>query len=162
VEPRRELEWVLPVTGVLTSAAVAVAFAGELPDPIATRWTPSGNPDAASGRFGELTIGTLVIAFFALMPVAMADRATGIGPRRTMVVVGHVLTTFGTGHRLRTVTANQAADHWTDATVGLPVMPIVFTAVAAGLAGWWLSGHRREPPRNHGDEDEPGGTAGGR
>lgn len=146
--PRSALEWAIPVGSAVAVVALAVAFWGELPNPLAVRWNADGLPQTAGDRTRELLIGSIVVPATALLPLLLADRPREVGAQRTLVVTGHVLGTLGLGHRWRIVAANREVTHWQDAVSALPPTAVVAVGVLAGATGWWLSGHRR----SHGDD----------
>ncbi len=151
---RVALEWAIPVGSAVAVVALAVAFWGELPDPVAVRWNAEGLPQVPGDRTRELLIGSVVVPATAVLPLLLAERPSEVGARRTLVVAGHVLGTLGLGHRWRIVAANREATHWQDAVSTLSPTAVVAVGVLAGAVGWWLSGHRRR------DGGGPPGAAG--
>ena len=148
---RRPLEWAIPVATTIGTLAVAVAFAGDLPDPVATGWAEDGTPYARGSRLRELAVGPIVVAVAALVPVAAANRVAEVGAARTLVVAGHTLGTLGLGNRWRVIDANRQMTHWEEA-VG-PTSPLAFVtlAVITGLIGWLVSAHRRSAGGSNGE-----------
>ncbi len=149
--PSRLLEGAIPVATTVGTLAIVIAFANDLPDPLATGWTEDGVPHARGSRLRELAVGPIMVAVVALVPVAAANRVTEVGAARTLVVIGHALGTLGFGNRWRVIDANRQAPHWEEA-VG-PASPLTFVALAvvAGLIGWFVSAHR---PAAGGPTDE--------
>ncbi len=138
----RLLEWAIPLVTTVGTLAVAVAFANDLPDPVATGWSEDGTPNARGSRLRELAAGPIVVAAVALAPVAAANRVAEVGAARTLVVVGHALGTLGLGNRWRVIHANRQTTHWADAVEPMPPLTFVALAVTAGLIGWFISAHR--------------------
>ncbi len=139
---RRLLEWAIPMATTVGTLAVTIAFASDLPDPIATGWTEDGTPHARGSRLRELAVGPIVVAAVALAPIAAANRVAEVGAARTLVVVGHALGTLGLGNRWRVIDVNRQTPRWEEAVD--PTSPLTFVALAmvAGLIGWLVSAHR--------------------
>ena len=146
VRPRPS-ELVLPLAAVVVAAALPLAYAGTLPDPVASHWGFDGVPDGNLPRTLDhlaLLVTTVLVALGPLWAAARADRSSA------RVLVG--LTNGGAALfallRWWTLDANAGAGSWRDAAGMGPgeVAVAVASALGAGALGAWLARHRPEHP----------------
>ncbi|MGI5159747.1 DUF1648 domain-containing protein [Microbispora sp. CA-102843] len=125
--------WAVLVTAVLVAAPLA--FAGRLPDPLATHWGPSGRPDG-SMPFAAFVLLPVVWAVVAGTSLAGMARVRGEIRRWTRVWFCAGLAWTGgflIGTQALTIAANLDRDDWTHAA------PLSWQ-VAVGVAGAFVLG----------------------
>lgn len=128
--------WTVLVAAVLV--AVPLAFAGRLPDPVASHWGPSGQPDRSMPP-AALTLLALVWAVVAGTSLVGLARTRGEIRRATRVWFAAGLGWTGgflIGVQAVTVAANLGRDDWTRA--GSPsweIVVVVGVAFALGALG---------------------------
>ena len=147
-------EFVFPVLAVAVVLFMALRFAGELPDPVATAWDPDGAPVDSNHRLIELLTGVVVSGASAVVPLLLTIRVRRSVGQRLLIVAAHVLPVLFGGHRWRLVEANRGVTSWDVATSAAEPSFLYAVAVAAALWGWWVS-------RDRGDIDgaaERGGS----
>lgn len=154
VTSSRALEWVVPASAVLITVTLTVIHAGSMPNPVATHWSPEGNPSGPSRRDVELAMGVVVVMIGAAF-TGLAERMPTVVHARMLIVTGHVASVAWAGQRGRLISANAGAHRWTETAPTLPVATIVILALLAGLIGWLVSAPRLQQGR---DEPPAGGS----
>jgi hypothetical protein len=147
-------DFVIPVLAVTVVLLMALRFAGELPDPVASAWDPDGSPVDSSHCLIELVTGVAVTGASAVVPLLLTVRMRRAVGQRLLIVASHVLPVLFAGHRWRLVEANRGVTSWDLATSAADPSFVYALAVAAALWGWWAS-------RDRGDTDgaaERGGS----
>ncbi|KAA9379762.1 DUF1648 domain-containing protein [Microbispora cellulosiformans] len=128
--------WTVLVAAVLV--AVPLAFAGRLPDPVASHWGPSGQPDRSMPS-AALTLFALVWAVIAGTGLAGLARARGEIRRETRAWYAAGLGWIGgflIGIQAVTVAANLGRDDWTQAaSLNWEIAVVVGVAFALGALG---------------------------
>lgn len=129
-----------PLAAVLVTVVTALLLAGDLPDPIATHWGTSGEPDGHMPLplFLALVAVAELAAWGALLWQARARREDGL--QLTFAPYAWATIAFLAALALITFAANAEAADWRAADeVGLLSVAIALAAGAlAGLAGWAL------------------------
>jgi hypothetical protein len=134
-----------PLAALLVTVVTALLLAGDLPDPIATHWGTSGEPD------GHMPLPVFLVAVVAAEAVAWGAllwqaRARGRdGLQLTVAPYAWATIAFVAALALITLAANAEAADWRAADeVGLLSVAIALGVGAlAGLTGWALE--RRRP-----------------
>lgn len=130
---------------VLLGSLFATAWS-DLPDPMAVHWAINGEPDGSFPRL--IALGFLAVVIMAVWVAAYQAirRAPGEGP-------SFLAGLYGIGALLLAVAwtmiqANRGNEDWTTADeVGLlNILAALVVALAAGAAGWFLSGGRKAQP----------------
>ncbi|WP_182897323.1 DUF1648 domain-containing protein [Microbispora sp. H10830] len=145
--------WAVLVAAVLV--AVPLAFAGRLPDPLATHWGPSGRPDG-SMAFATFVLFTVVL-WAVVAGIGAAAAARGRAPvrraPRAWFCAGLAWAgAFTVITQAFTIAANLDRGHWTRAAgLSWQVAVVVAAPIALGALGW-LAGRRgpdvpSEPPQ---------------
>ncbi len=135
-------EFVVPLVAATVVLLMALRFAGELPDPVASAWDPDGSPVDSNHRLIELVTGVAVTGASAVVPLLLTVRVRRPVGQRLLVVAAHVLPVLFAGHRWRLVEANRGAPSWDLATSAAEPSVVYALAVAAALWGWWASRDR--------------------
>lgn len=146
--------WTAVVSGVLVG--VAAAFRHAVPDPMATHWGLTGDPDGSMPFAGFVLVNLALWLVIAGWTFALAVRR-GLRWRRRRASAGAVLAggaVFVVGMESLGISANLGVTDWRQAaTVNWQLVPVF---AACGLAGWL---GRRLAGR--GPDEEPDPTAGG-
>ena len=137
-------EFVIPMLAVAAVLLMALRFAGELPDPVASAWGPDGLPIDSSSRLIELVTGVVLTGASAVVPLLLAKRARQRLGQRLLVVAAHVLPVLFAGHRWRLFEANREAASWELATSTAETAAVYALAAAAACWGWWASRDRED------------------
>lgn len=143
--------FVLPLMAVTVVLLMAVGFAGELPDPVASAWDADGAPVDSASRLVELAAGVAITGASAVVPLLLSNRVRRQVGQRLLVVAAHVLPVLFAGHRWRLIEANRGAASWEVAMSGVDPAGVYALAAAAALWGWWASRDRGD-----GDDVAPG------
>lgn len=144
---RRVAEWAVPVAGTLAVPAISLAFAGDLPDPIAVHWGVDGEPDGAGSLVGWTAVSTAVVAVLGVGPIAALDRVPSRTTRRILVATAHATSVFLVALHVFGLASNAGAPSWEQADrLGAGSM-LVLLVVALPFAaiGWVLPADRPEP-----------------
>lgn len=147
-------EFVFPLVAVATVVLMALRFAGDLPDPVASAWDLDGSPVDSANRLIELVTGVAITGASAVVPLLLTNRSSWPVGQRLLVVAGHILPVLFAGHRWRLIEANRGAASWDLALSAAEPSAVYALAAAAALWGWWAS-------RDRGDGDgvaERGGS----
>lgn len=146
--------WVILVTAAIVVAMLATR--GRLPDPIATHWGPSGQPDGRMSFLPALLIFLALWAAIAAGLLATLFRDSLLTHRGYRAGLGALLAGAGVfflGLTGTTIAANLDRTDWADARpVGLGQVALVLVvAVAAGAGAGALArrGPHVEPIRTH-------------
>jgi hypothetical protein len=142
---------VLPALLLATIVVPLVLFWNDIPNPMATHWGISGEPD---GSMPPLALLLLVGGIFVAMWGAVW-RVSSHYPYETPSFAAGLI---GAGGLLATVQwiavlANRDRADWTDAGefTGLHIVVAVVVALAAGYLGWRISGGSQGSDRPEGD-----------
>ena len=143
----RPAELVLPLGAVLVAALLPLAYAGTLPDPVASHWGSGGAPDGNLPRLVDhlaLLVTTVVIAVGPLWAASRADRPSA----RLLVGLAHGGAALFALLRWGSLEANAGAASWRGAGVlGLADAAVaVVAALCAGALGAWLARNRPDHP----------------
>ncbi|GAA0357973.1 DUF1648 domain-containing protein [Microbispora corallina] len=149
-EPRTPFLLAAAVWTVLVAAAVAalpLALAGRLPDPMATHWGASGASDRAMPIAAAAVRPACMWVVFALVSLGLAMRRRALNRAIVRAWTAAALAWCGVfflGLQVVTVTANLGRARWQDASpVAWWIVPVVLAAFAAGLLARALA--RRGP-----------------
>ncbi len=146
VRPRPS-ELVLPIAALVIAAALPLAYAGTLPDPVASHWGFGGVPDGNLPRTVDhlaLLVTTALVALGPLWAAARADRSSA----RVLVGLANGGAALFALLRWWTLEANAGAASWRDAAAMGPgaVVLALGVALGAGALGAWSARHRPEHP----------------
>ncbi|MET8994939.1 hypothetical protein [Amycolatopsis sp. NPDC004169] len=142
---------VLFATAVLPGAALAVAgvledaWAGRLPDPVATHWSGGPNGHSALGTFTGVALGLGAVAVLLLATSAVTALRRGRPLPRPTVGVGAGFAALPAAVLLSVLVANLDVPDWQAARSGLAVLPFLLgAAILGGIAA--LVGGLPSPP----------------
>ncbi|QKV76569.1 hypothetical protein [Amycolatopsis sp. Hca4] len=142
---------VLFATAVLPGAALAVAgvledaWAGRLPDPVATHWSSGPNGHSALGTFTGVALGLGAVAVLLLATSAVTALRRGRPLPRPTVGVGAGFAALPAAVLLSVLVANLDVPDWQAARSGLAVLPFLLgAAILGGIAA--LVGGLPSPP----------------
>ena len=125
--------WVVPVAVVVVAFGPWFVVAGDVPDPLATHFGPSGR---ANGDMGQGVAAAFLLAFVgaALAWLVWAQRR---GPRSSAIFAAYFAGLLADAS-LVTAAANRGVDRWEDATLawGWVVVVTASGLPFAALAGW--------------------------
>ena len=136
---RSIITFIIPAFMLAAVVAVPLVFADRLPDPVASHWGISGEPDGYMPLWLLVTIAGGIV-LFAWLALVLADRRGTASS--SMVAVVYFIGSLIVALQVLTVWANLDAPSWDAAkNVGLAhVAGVVAVAVLAGAIGWFLSG----------------------
>ena len=134
---------VIPALLVAASVVPEVAAWSRLPEPLAVRFAPGGDPDGTLPKFGELAFTGLL----SLVPGLVVAFTVLGGPRprpsaRGVVSVGFAAATLAATVSVLVVVANAGAPAWQEARrLGFAgvLLPLALGVLGA-LLGWWAAG----------------------
>ena len=143
----RPTELALPLAGVAVAALLPFAYAGSLPDPVASHWGFGGVPDGNLPILADhlaLLAATALVVLGPLWAAARADRAAA----RVLVGLAHGGAAMFALLRWWTLEANAGAATWRDAgpLVAGDVLVALGVGAVAGLAGARLARSRPDHP----------------
>ena len=140
---------VLPAL-IAVAIGLPLSLAGDLPDPLATRWTFDGEPSATMPRT-LLWVTTIVIWLIAWTMLERRLHRPDIRAGVRMPVAVALLSVGGTlaAAMIVITAANDHAASWRDARVdgALPLLAVVAGACLTGGVGWWCERGRPAAPR---------------
>jgi hypothetical protein len=139
---KRRIVLFAPALAVLAAALGPLLLADRLPDPLATHWTLSGQPDGSGGLglMTAITVAGVIVAWALLLGQAVArDNAL----RLTVAPFAWGAVAFQSGLFAVVLAANLDAASWRDVELSIWVVPamLAFGAAAALVA------HRLERER---------------
>lgn len=125
--------WLAGPAGALAVLALGAAFAGSMPDPIATHWGVNGRPDGAM----PLWVGLAIAPVLAGAGVGLAARQDVRVQRRAMAG------SLGLGLALQAVLVwgNLGVDDWQQAR-SVPLWSVLLVLAVGGLVAWYVGRHR--------------------
>ncbi|MEU6409541.1 DUF1648 domain-containing protein [Microbispora sp. NPDC046933] len=140
--------WAVLVAAVLV--AVPLAFAGRLPDPLATHWGSSGRPD------GSMPLAAFVV-FLVVLWAVLAGIGAGVAARARVLVRRSARAWSCAGlawagglmviTQAFTIAANLDRGHWTRAAgLSWQVAVVVAAPIALGALGWLAGRHGPDVP----------------
>lgn len=144
---------VIPALLVAASVVPELAAWSKLPEPLAVRFAPGGDPDGTLSKVGELAFTGLL----SLVPgIVVASTLLGREPLRPsargVVSVSFAAATLAAAVSVLVVVANAGAPAWPEARrLGLAglLLPLAFGALGA-LLGWWATGSCIDDARSAG------------
>jgi hypothetical protein len=141
----RRLVLAAPALALLAVVLPTVLLAGRLPDPLASHWTLSGEPDGTAG-LAPLTAGVVAVlltAWALLLRQARLRRAL----RLTIAPWVWATAAFAAALQLMTLLANLDASSWREVELTpWAVLPTLAVAAAAGFAAHVLERSRPVAP----------------
>lgn len=134
---------VVPVLLVAASVVPEIVSWSRLPEPLAVRFAPSGDPDGTLPKLGELAFtGLLSVLPGLVVAFSVLGRARPRSSARGVVSVGFAAATVAATVSVLVVVANAGAPSWEEARrLGLAgvLLPLALGALGA-LLGWWAAG----------------------
>lgn len=146
---RRALEWAVPLLAVAAVVVLPLLVWDRLPDPMASHWGVSGQPDQAMARLLEYVLIAAVTAVLALGPLVAARVSMPRTSARVLVAVAWGVSVVFVLLRVATLQANLDAATW-EAAAPLSfalLLALLGACVLAGLAGAWVSCDRPDVRR---------------
>ncbi|MDS0132487.1 MULTISPECIES: hypothetical protein [unclassified Amycolatopsis] len=137
---------VLVATAVLPGAALAVAgalenaWAGRLPDPVATHWSSAPNGHTPLGTFTGVTLGLGTVAVLLLATSAVTALRRGRPLPRPTVGVGAGFAALPAAVLLSVLVANLDVPDWQAARGGAGIVLFMLGAAAIGVVAALVGG----------------------
>lgn len=145
--------FVIPALLLAASVVPEVAAWSRLPEPLAVRFAPSGDPDGTLSKLAELAFtGLLSLVPGVAVAFSVLGRARPRPSARAVVSVGYAAATLAATVSVLAVVANAGAPSWQEARrLGLAgiLLPLGLGAIGA-LLGWWAAGSCIDFPRGEG------------
>lgn len=146
-----------PGAALAVVLAVVLTASPDLPDPIATHWAASGEPDGSTPLWAFVggTALVLLIAWGVLLVHGRRRAADGL--RMTAAPAVWAVSAFLTGMLVATLTANEGAESWREADhVSIPtITTVAMIAALACLTAWALERGRPIAERPDGEAASP-------